>query len=786
MENEMADGKDVEKAYIGYTGDYGFITRSAHRKPAPPVKPPALTRHHAFGRFGDLKDDDWYKYIEKIVQMIVQSAVKESTNVKISNLHDDLIELNQGTNKVSLRLLRNSYFFYGEPQTKPKPKPKPEESSDTPTPAYRYETVQLTGKWFDREYWIRFEVFEEYFTISVCLGLDSFEDSSPSNAFFDGVKKIIVDLNDRHNIASPANPETKGNTLIGDDALRVFSEIWDKFQEQILSVLYGFEGTTESASAMESLGMAASVFADFRGVVLGLDCNSEIDTQSITSQSRKIQGPTLIKTRPQGFRERLRIGEAELEEYDERCNAWVDTLKRLLMSSDCVSDSFLDPVEYTFSTFGDGRYIYGSGFGPHKDLGPKSNKKISYVVLCTHDEWRQIGRLIGRLHTLGTLRLAALFELDKLMRRDTILLTLDKELDEFDHANRVDDSEKLNKANIEALIEFVHTLRDYFPGIGEQAFTNFESTLGTYFPDIDLSKCSKEEAKNDLSADERKAVEKVKNALGADERSAFDNILRLNVQPSSWKDKLKPKLPYSSLVLSKANQRDVELLHGKLLNIRKELTKERDKSAAKLTPKALMDVRKALRKSERFSADSIVIFEDTVLNHVRSALADMNESIRDGISYRAARSKYYRELFGTLSKAMRIRRIRGYQPYDVFVEHRLDRAYRHAQAIEARFRQISMHEARLRKQLNSERSEKHQRIIAKLQWEADIALRFVLAPYYLGSVIKLILTGLGVIGLGKLLVTDWEKIGTAVGAAIALLVVIFSAVIGFRKKSKKK
>jgi hypothetical protein len=140
---------------------------------------------------------------------------------------------------------------------------------------------------------------------------------------------------------------------------------------------------------------------------------------------------------------------------------------------------------------------------------------------------------------------------------------------------------------------------------------------------------------------------------------------------------------------------------------------------------------------------------------------------------------------------MRIGRIRGYQPYDVFVEHRLDRAFRHAQAINARFQQVSLHEERLRKQLNSQRSERHQRVIARLQVIAEYPFWLVLAPYYFGSLLKIAVPALFFVLPPLGLFTentkdDWEAAGKNIGTVGALIAFLWGIkVVGVEWEKKQ-
>jgi hypothetical protein len=118
------------------------------------------------------------------------------------------------------------------------------------------------------------------------------------------------------------------------------------------------------------------------------------------------------------------------------------------------------------------------------------------------------------------------------------------------------------------------------------------------------------------------------------------------------------------------------------------------------------------------------------LNRVRTQLEDMDKGIRDGISYRRIRSVYNRNIFISVVRAMRIKRIEGFQPYDQFVEHRLLRSYSLLEAIAERHRVLTAREAELRKKWQTETAVHHQQAIKEFQSNAEQMLFLVLVPYY--------------------------------------------------------
>lgn len=102
-----------------------------------------------------------------------------------------------------------------------------------------------------------------------------------------------------------------------------------------------------------------------------------------------------------------------------------------------------------------------------------------------------------------------------------------------------------------------------------------------------------------------------------------------------------------------------------------------------------------------------------------------------GIHYRIERSGYYVKQFRDGVPALRIKRVGGYQPYDVFVEHRLGAVFDFIRTLGVRLERFERRFNVLYQFLLVGKSVEQTRTIARLQTAAEAFFLGLAAPYYL-------------------------------------------------------
>jgi hypothetical protein len=670
----LSEPQPTENGWPRYHEDYRFMMSGAHRKPAPEIGTPSITWHAGFWKPqpplpANTKEaelswdhhDKWIFSIERFIFHIFTELNRhhEKHGGKWSAPSLFNLQPSQVIDKTGLRLLRRrfplnwvdknsmvglEYFDIGSRPEKGEPY----------IGMSRYETVHIDAVWESIPIDIRFEVSGEYFTIASTIDFSRMREQPEidlsrmrghpeaakrrrrkRDGEFDGESAIyrkvkfclyhmIVQTNDRfqrvstpHAKAEWKDPDIAALKLTrdesGDDieiARFLYFDIWEVFKKFISEGKSGF-------NYGEQLGRC---FADFRN--LSLQCSERTGKiinpwkwqEELASQSHIVANSDAWIDCP--LRKTIMGREFKNDDIE-----WVDAIHPILLAlePDEVNLTASDPVEYTFTKFCHDRCVYGSGFGPQiePETGADQStfKPLTYILLFGFDEHRQIGRLLHRLHTLGTLRQAALYDL-RVFKND-----YDFRLDDIE--------EKLRKIqrNISILFYRVYSHSDH-------------------------------------------------------KQDQLQKIQTVQVQQNN-----DPEID--------EYEQNTEEIETKI----KELLRE-------------------------------VHDELGQLEGVKGAT-----EWRGYIAQRAWRSRYYRDRFDILAAALNSSQIEGYQPYQVFIEHRLTRAYFIIRLVAEHYQQLRIKEVSLRKEWMSLKSESHQKEIADIQVVAESFFFLALVPYYVSHTI---------------------------------------------------
>lgn len=694
-------------AGIPYAEDYCFMMRDAHRRPAQAIRPPAITWHMAFRRPAETTDELWYTNIEHLIIRVFKASVADATSnravhgyVEISNLHQvpTLIDSHSRSHSPEISLLRHNYRYHDGCW-----EVLQEKAADG---VGRYETVVIGGRWRGHDYWIRFEVFEEYFCVTSALHVtpqatDAMPPAEPP-ALVKALEPLVEQMNNRFKELGKQQQELSRDlpSDIQPHVRELYGRLWDDFAHALFdSAFYdaaaGHNVPVRSAEGAEKWELQA--FANFRGLVLPV---RDVPNKSPATPE---EGGALIRMSVAAVPSPVRMpteqrvnGVSKCLEDNAAANRWVETIFPVLLAQDAPEGHVarhppFEPTEYTFCKFNRCRYLYGSGFGSQlQPVGAASisGAPLTYLLLSFHDEWREVGRTVLRLHTLGTLRLSALFELKKLMTRDQTLIRLETELRQFSHVRTPADLREQRSTALRVLRRLLPTIH----GGGLAGGLNYE--------DVQL-----------ISS----------QAQGS------------NPASESW-------LARTRYIIERSRcKKAVRRTHTALVKLRATIIEQTGRQASRSS--RLKEVREAIRACELYDkSDTREQFRSTLLDQVRKALNAMDRGIRDGgVTYRAFRSRYARQLYESIVDALEIHPVPGYQPYHLFVKHRLERAYGLVQAIDVRFKQISEMERQLRRRLDDSKLVNRQNTLRKLQVAAENVFWIVLAPYYAGHVAETLL-----------------------------------------------
>lgn len=708
----------------GYEGDYPFGMSAAHRKPAYEIGTPSVTWRMAFwkpelkreltsdetsdelkGNQSESLDDHdrWILQIEYLILHVYDKlaqhrdkwfpeGVGKTETWKTPELSN--LQPSQADEPGYLRLLRHKFSKKCPVEGRRK---QTEESLDSPWGRHeynktRYEAVHIDGVWQSLPLDIRFEVSDEYFTITTTIDfsrMKTFQDMGEPRRcrrpgeFVDGFKAYdkartalfttIDGCNKRRTRMRTTDvPESKRQLIsdLRESSKFFYFDLWDGSEKD------GFDGLDKTVfSDDKDTGVAARLgqrFVDFRN--LSLQCEEESGCIVNPWMWGEINGNVSLIPNLQVWKHQSKRDTVIGHSFKTDDLEWVDTIHPILLSTDKDLSNNLasGQVEYTFTKFCHQRCIYGSGFGPQIEGNVNHGEPLTYILLFGFGEHRETGRVVNRLNTLGTLRMGAIHNLQRIKHE------CDYRLNDIEN-----DLEEIQKLISEAF-------RDAFAGLGTR-----KKLKDLWWP------------KKVKPAKQGLLVTTMKDALQVTETSHDDN-------EKAWKEfRADHKKPWRNWL---------GIFWRKLDETWRLITTGHEE------PGRWKQFRDKSRKIGKRLTD---VHND--LGYLNAAGEKNRYGVKPSLGWiptRAWRSKYYRDRFDRLSLSLDIKLIEGYQPYDVFLEHRLARAYSIIDLVAHHFAELQDKEIRLRKEWMSLKMNQHQRDIASGQNVVEVFFFLVLLPYY--------------------------------------------------------
>jgi hypothetical protein len=369
--------------------DFPALMTGAHRKPSPQVGSPAITQHLGFWIPDEIQDRDaWVGNIEDFILSLYDRLIKLAGEDEARKPFTPNLQSGDSC----LYLLDNKYPV--DPKTGVGNPPK--ERKRIGTYPNRYQTVRFAFPWKSASVEVNFELHNEYFTLSNTLDLSQKE--------LDASWNLATSVNELNAFATErfAKIKNEQEPNKAPDTLRslchtIYEAVWEEFFDEFFQKKYSELGA-------KKLG---NVFVDFRGLV-----NTRGEPEFIVppgkfnKQEDRIS-PSLAYTGNDDLYSVdaiLPFLRASVGEPPQRYHRPTDRI-----------------VEYTFSKFQTGRLIYGTALGVQPSQLQAAAKPLTYVIICTHGDPWQMGRFVDRMHTLGTLRLAALYDLPRIVQANSAL-----------------------------------------------------------------------------------------------------------------------------------------------------------------------------------------------------------------------------------------------------------------------------------------------------------------------------------------------------------------------------
>jgi hypothetical protein len=378
-------------------GTYDEINRGAHRKAVSIIGVPSLVRHLGFWNVGissgqptalshEIRASNYEKYVKDLVGVLEGSAGADVYLDRGALFQSD-VDIDTGT----VSLIR--FWWHGMRAT------------------------------------VRLEFHTEYITLASILDLSvkPHPDYSAAAGTADPQRELrerlllLQDLFEKE-------PRNRRQDYASISRLLQY-EIWKKFEEDILDRAVAGKPILET-----TLGQ---VFVDLRAIVTG---STMTKGQAQPAGRAKEQGWTRSKTVPQALRRpfshampRKRTGR---KEYRAPGSKWArDSLRRLWPLIE--SERYLQNFEFSVSGVFGGRALLVTALGPRPPaliMRERPWQPVCYFVHAyTDDEW-QIGRLIDRINTLASLRLAAVMEIGSLNKAGAMVECLAKRIQDANRA----------------------------------------------------------------------------------------------------------------------------------------------------------------------------------------------------------------------------------------------------------------------------------------------------------------------------------------------------------------
>jgi Protein of unknown function (DUF3422) len=403
--------------------EYRQLNAGAHRRRATNVRTPALTWHIAFWLPSDIASDSDRETLKRSLDSFILALCKTLTkdndvkNIKLSpKIGDSAI--------LFATIVHTDSFSVDEPHT------PTEGQTDVRTSDYR--VIAITFEWHSLRFTIRVELHTEYFSFTTFAELGTADTQQ-----FLGLKDRFSQLKAVLNSDSPSQPN---------------EELAKYFFETFWALLFQRVFTRGRMAGYESHPLFSKVFADFRGLILSNDIV-----------------PFPLSSRKDGKA------------------TWGQEAQRRYRSLVTAADTH----EYSASYMLDWRAFYMSTLGPQTLEGIEGHKyekgrriPLTFLVHancalsdCAADvpinTW-QLGRLIDRIHLLGTVRLAALKNFTELRDAGTMLSRLEPLLK--DARDAVTQHRRMGPRT--SAIECITRAHDYFNGITDKFVTDTGAPTG--------------------------------------------------------------------------------------------------------------------------------------------------------------------------------------------------------------------------------------------------------------------------------------------------------------------
>jgi uncharacterized membrane-anchored protein len=388
---------------LDYVYEYPYLVSWGHLGPAPLVHAPAIVQHIAMW-IGELHANN-------------KQTAGHLRNQLFSDFINKFEELNPAFQRrapVEPHGLAEARIYSGLP--------RPSDITDGPRyRVHRYECDDWSSVRVRTTFELHHEYINAYSIIELPFGkAKDFSENSVAGRLIRAVTYLKISLTDRYNnlgnAAAGGRPKRMAEVRNELEKAGVYDEIYINVWNELYSETL--------AGAKKHCGdRIGGAFADFRGLAVSCDAANTME-EFFTDLPRAPQ-----RTRPPkrfNVRESVQMAHCILPfmtaEPRSLRKEGRDTLKQ--------ANKDVSEKEVTISRFLDGSCIYASTLGSQPpESKDYTEQPVTYCVLATDISSWQTGRLLRRLHALGTLRLAAMRYFSRINEAGDKLNELEHSLD---------------------------------------------------------------------------------------------------------------------------------------------------------------------------------------------------------------------------------------------------------------------------------------------------------------------------------------------------------------------
>jgi len=416
---------------------YKALNFGAHRKPAPLCGAPSLTWHRAFWKNQEDRQL-WYKNIDAFLLALYQQC---------SNLDKSLNDPNNRSNRASFQCpnvdksQNKLYFFRNFSDLGQQDSNFHLEKTPKGEQFLRYDVFSLRFDFWGISLTIRAELFRELWTLTCILDLDSaFQDTIPEldetseelkaenrkktfensshiknndlrtvTRKIDEIQQLISDRFQIHKQRNFVIPLTEDETSRFSSVRATLVDTFSRVCDQFLFTAADTQARKKIGDSYDS--PCERKIAEFFGNVIGIQVKNDNAVPISTYVAE-----------PPGVKQRLTIhalvGDSSYQDGDAHHlidAAWPFIRELHSMNGSNAVNLVGRKQEISASLFQCRRSLYISTLGrldPNQNYAAEKTEPVIFTIFtCNRSKW-QIGRIIERMHNLGTCRVAALWNLE--------------------------------------------------------------------------------------------------------------------------------------------------------------------------------------------------------------------------------------------------------------------------------------------------------------------------------------------------------------------------------------